>query len=528
MNFKSLLLFCCTLTVFSACEQSDMFDDVTQNGNHEQYDESKCYDFNVDMKTAAYTAGFLDTTSIVNIEPIALDGDTIMYVANYKEGWKLLSADMRATPILVSSPTGSFCYESQTTGSHLWIQNIASNIIELRKNKSGISYDELDQNQDYQFWKQMYLSAHAEKISSAPDSVKTSRRKARRSNYTIHKYLCKRLVSSKIVENKTGLLNKRLETKWNQDPPYNKYLPLVKNENNIDVYPPAGCTAVAMGQLLYWAHYNLGTPLGLWHGAKFEGKYPNSYKYVPGIYHPNSDRWDDMNDDYYYVAEFLAELSYKLGMRFEADGSDAEPKVSVMNEYGLTWDEGVFTPNTVINNLKNGLPVLITAYSEPNKSLGHAWIIDGLKEQNITTYFEYEWVIEEVIEGNIKDSDPNLCHPLPPMEHHEISSEDDWVSREAEDWTYYGEIHNSYDELRRSFIEVKDYDVAIGQGLRAGKREYQSSTTTKYYFMMNWGWDTELNHDNEVEYAADNVCVWTGEQKVWQYYPRIYYNIRKK
>lgn len=546
MSFKTFLLTCCVFAVFSACEQSDMLDDVTPNENHGQYDESKCYDFNVDMKTAAYAAGFLDSTSIVNIEPITFDSDTIMYAVNYVEGWKLFSADMRVTPVLVSSPTGSFNYESQITGSKLWIQNIASNLIELRKNKSGVSYDELVKNQDYQFWKQMYLCAYAEKVCSATDSVKnSSRRKAIRSSYTIRKYLCKRLLHTQIVENKTGLLNKRMETKWHQENPYNKYVPLVINERGTEEFAAVGCTAVAMGQLLYWAHYNLGVPLGLYHGAKYAGTYPINHVFYPGVYHPNSDRWDYMfktdteQRDYfnYYVAEFLAELGYKLNMDYGLQ-SAALPQVSVMNEYGLTWDEGDYEPNIVVNNLKKGLPVLITAFSNLTKKGGqkyfddgHAWIIDGLKEQTTTTTSEYVWEIAEAIESNdLRIGEPHMSRPLPPTEHHLITSEDDGLRLEEPEVWENLDIYNSYSELCSSYLEVKDYDYAINQGLFPGKREYNNSTKVKYFFMMNWG-ENQLrpqNRSDELEYSADMFKWEDSNHNVYKYNPIIYYNIRKK
>ncbi|MBP5478866.1 MAG: C10 family peptidase [Bacteroidaceae bacterium] len=547
MSFKTFLLTCCVFAVFSACEQSDMLDDVTPNENHGQYDESKCYDFNVDMKTAAYAAGFLDSTSIVNIEPITFDSDTIMYAVNYVEGWKLFSADMRVTPVLVSSPTGSFNYESQITGSKLWIQNIASNLIELRKNKSGVSYDELVKNQDYQFWKQMYLCAYAEKVCSATDSLKkSSRRKAINSSYTIRKYLCKRLLHTQIVENKTGLVNKRLETKWHQDEPFNEYCPSVRGKNGY-LYqnkPKAGCASVAMAQWLYFAHYKFNTPAGLNHGAKFEGIYPEDPKYIPGTFCNPSMRWDKMAKDEddtsvhssQYVAELIAELGEKMGMHYTYTESYVKDEKTdfnkVLKQYGLTCDKAYFNSNTVIDNLKEGLPVLIYSFAtEDTESFlfwskrihhdGHVWVIDGLSENTIVTRNEYVWEIVEAIESNdTRDGEPHMSRPLPPMEHHRITSEDDGLREEEPEVWANLEIYNSKDELRHSYLEVKDYDTAIRQGLVAGKREVNYPQTTKYSFLMKWG--LGIDEKDNILYSAD-----ASEFGEYKYATTIFYNLRK-
>lgn len=50
-----------------------------------------------------------DTKSLesVNILPIIHKGDTVMYIANYENGWDVLSADRRAPVVLMSCDAGN-------------------------------------------------------------------------------------------------------------------------------------------------------------------------------------------------------------------------------------------------------------------------------------------------------------------------------------------------------------------------------------------------------------------------------------
>ena len=44
------------------------------------------------------------------LEPYVMDGDTVAWIANYDEGWELLSNDRRSPLVLARSESGRFSF----------------------------------------------------------------------------------------------------------------------------------------------------------------------------------------------------------------------------------------------------------------------------------------------------------------------------------------------------------------------------------------------------------------------------------
>lgn len=70
--------------------------------------------FNVSLSDVNTLVDILDKNEskkqLENIEPLAFNGDTMLYIVNYKEnkGWRIISGDRRTSSILASAEEGTF------------------------------------------------------------------------------------------------------------------------------------------------------------------------------------------------------------------------------------------------------------------------------------------------------------------------------------------------------------------------------------------------------------------------------------
>lgn len=278
-------------------------------------------------------------------------------------------------------------------------------------------------------------------------------------------YFCKRLVSIDTIRQERKFYGSRLNTKWGQSEPWNRKVPRVPDGGTLK-RGSTGCSAVALAQLLYFSHYKFGVPSGLQHGTHFED---NSYELPPkyllmnyreGNYVQNSPRWNQMilksneaernPEGAEYVAEFMAEVGYRLGMEYKEDGSGADITRGVLRSYGVDCDYGNYKEEIVIDNLKNGLPILVSAYRQKetkrflfwkfdNYKNGHAWVIDGLVDVKTIYRKNYQW--EQVILPNFEDkyNPQDFSGPLNESElymvYEDYITPDEAVSRNISDYS---------------------------------------------------------------------------------------------
>lgn len=342
--------------------------------------------------------------------------------------------------------------------------------------------------------------------------------------------LCKKLVSITQIdeyEQRTGPL---LKTKWGQDAPWNTNLPCVwSSKHNDYIFPPTGCVAVAMAQILYFSHYKWNKPSGLYHTIIFSGRIDGFLNcqtfYFCDNYVANSPRWDLMplyydKDEPHnevdlhtnYVADLMADVGHRLDMKYSADGSGAHFTQSAMQSFGLTFDEKKYDKNEVINQIRNGIPVGISAYAKEVdyiifKSLddGHQWVIDGLSETFRVMQYKYVW---EIVYAPVYTEDPNTDYSGQPNPNPHFSDPD----------------ISSYEDLYAKYEEVLPLDIAQGMGLYPDKTEFKYQEYSTLNFLMNWGWD---GHWDSVLYAP-SASIWSAGGHDFQYNKKIQYNIRPK
>ena len=250
------------------------------------------------------------------------------------------------------------------------------------------------------------------------------------------------------------------QTKWGQLSPWNYKCPSINGEKC-----PTGCSTVAVAQMLYYLHYHLGTPSGLYHNIDTSFTWNSNGYYVSNLtrsnYHSPSFRWDSMaisSLDCYihnssYVRDFMIDIADRLDTHFQIDGSDAEILPAVFNNYDLSCNKLSYNSSQVITSLKNSMPVLVSGIdtSSTRSNIdgeGHAWLIDGYREEVTWHKHQYKWVI------------------MPP-----------------DSLSFYNNINYNYvftdSEMQRYYPDIEENEIVYTY----------STSAPSYLFKMNWGWD---------------------------------------
>lgn len=270
------------------------------------------------------------------------------------------------------------------------------------------------------------------------------------------------------------------ETKWGPDYPWNYKCP---SFNNSQCY--IGCMTVAVAQLLYYLHYNLGTPSGCYHTVDTSYTWNNAGYYTSnltrGNYTAPSPRWDAMaktnpyllNTSTQYVGDLMIDVADRLGTRFDASGGAADFSTSVFPYYNINCSSvQQYNSSQTITQLNNSLPVLVSG-KESNNADGHAWLIDGYKKTITRTDHQYKWVT------------------MPP-----------------DSLQYYNNINYNYvfteAEMQQFYPDIEENEIV---------HEYSYSTPS-YLLRMNWGWNGIYNGglyaiipDNSWEYYLNTTMI---------------------
>ena len=188
-----------------------------------------------------------------------------------------------------------------------------------------------------------------------------------------------------------------VQTKWNQDSPYNLYAPEATGGPGGRCY--AGCVATAMSQVMkYWNHPLQGT------GSHTD--YNSGFGALTANFGATTYDWDNMpnqisNNSPQEQIEAIALLMYHCGiavdMHYAIDGSGAYSQDVPQRIYqyfsytnqAVLKSRGNFTNDNWASMLKEsfdmGWPLY---YSGQSSEGGHAFVCDGYNDANL---FHYNW-----------------------------------------------------------------------------------------------------------------------------------------
>lgn len=436
--------------------------------------------YNISFATAKAAAEttLSDGKKLVEFFPFVTEGDTLFFVANYDKGYKVISSDTRTSAILLESEEGKFSLEETEKEKNFnaplfWLDNLSADIYALKK-----GYAESNDVSNSEFWG--FMSQGVMPLLDSIDFEDNDHVWVKMQEYeTTRTY----------YEN---TVNHLIQTKWGQREPWNTKVPVDATGEYSNC--PTGCTAVALAQLLYFSHSNLGKPLWLCHDAQIEGysydSNNNSFHYNPGTYSSNSTRWEDMawfgfqSQPYTdYVASLMADVGHVIGILYTPQRGSGNYSIEHFNYYGLDCNNSAYDSNLVSADLDNGMPVIVTAFAGERRFLGihityydgHAWLIDGKKTQVNETTKGYVW-------KRVSDLDtiPTGLH-----------------------------------------LYSEEYARTLEGDLYSGKRVTETIRSYSDFFLMNWGGD---GIDDNILYGVTWTTPWSGIGYDFQYDKQIYYN----
>lgn len=395
-----------------------------------------------------------------------IEKDTLLYLFNYEDGWLLVAGDKRINPIVAESESGNLSLDLPNENIMIWIDSYADEIRALKK------YVKEVENEYTKLWSNLSRNrGESKKENGGTRDYKWA---------VIYYTYCDSYSDADVVPH-------LVSSKWGQGNPWNSKLPIdTSNGNNTC---KIGCTAVAFGEIVYYMHYHLGKPTGLYHDISISNSTISGPTANIGFsrsnYVSNSTRWDDMALSTYssgnttYVGDLMLDIGNRLEMVYSGARSGATLTTNVANYYGLTFSHSAYNYQYVKNDLQNSKPVNVTAFRKVTSSeyVGHSWLIDGygIRTLHYTTEIHFEY---------------------------------------TENWMYEVEYYDTFDELRAHYHINSEYDII----------EQDGGTYTNDYILMNWGEDTTYNNAHYSSYSSASWIV--DDNKDFKYNKEINYDFR--
>jgi len=401
---KQKLFFLLLLSIiFISCENIDFKDDsyIKNTSNTEVIHK---YSVSYNQMQTLLNIFDKDANKIVeNIKSIVYDGDTLMYIINYKDnkGWKIISGDRRINPILAANNTGIFSLESNTNpGLVTWTSQMAEQIYNHRNVETMDSL-----NENYKLWL---------KIDTLYENTTGNRQKIAAPIQNEGYWSLISITSEELPNTTTGHLTNTL---WGQSYPWNNCVPYIRDGSARCV---AGCVAISGAQMLYYLHYKIGKPQYSYsQGVCYGWSDTDASSYSFSFSNANTTCWDDMyltQSDYAwasffgtpneYAAILIGLVGSRANMKYteKASSSTTSNLKNAFTSLGINSTYASYNSSTVEQNINNGCPTIIEAESkvDPIKFLGitldykhkdgHSWIIDGYEQKRIKYTYTYEWI----------------------------------------------------------------------------------------------------------------------------------------
>lgn len=395
------------------------------------------------------------------IYPYIVDGDTVMYIANYGDGWEVFSNDPRTPMVLMKCDEGDFYPTALDTESPFedLFQNTAKYLNSLKKTDFAPN-DTINSE---------WLAYGIEPLSYSDDDDDRETKHQYHWHYVGGKY--------KDYHDTYMPAGGRLITQWH----YNDYFRLYTPFDTLGRHTSVGCTAVAIGQYLYYTHYKDNLPKYTVTNAKFNN---NSYLFSGS----SSSVWDsfvlshqkdttNMKSTAIFLGWVAQQINTEFGEFSEADTGGVTLSF-FNNQTQLNASVKNYNRYSVEDIMKKGYPVIVRA-GRTGIPGGHMWIID---------YCESKGSLDEHFYVYIK--------------HGESTEEEEELDND-----FFENL--SIEKIKEIYGEV---DVKV-----------EVYTHNKSFFKANWGYSTSYKNYNNVEFDA-NIPSWSiNPDYPYNKDPKIYY-----
>ncbi|MDE5969407.1 MAG: C10 family peptidase [Muribaculaceae bacterium] len=337
--------------------------------------------------------------------PYIVEGDTVMYIANYGDGWEVFSNDIRMPMVLMSSTSGSFYPISPQTPMDEVFYMTAKRL-RLLKNVGITPKDTIN--------KEWIVNG----IEPCNEGWGNDGPKEPENEYEWKWLVSCPLEQRTIIETPK---NGRLKTKWGQSTYFNQFTPYFKNNDSIHSY--VGCMPVAVGQFLYFMHQEFGVPATTVTNAVYNSS-KNTYSFTGS----SSTVWNEFSMYNYYdneimkpTAIFLGYIgtqigtiygkTYRDGGKSDGSGTPFDGAIKFINsQTGLTPQViSVKSSLDCSNMLRKGYPVIMMANGNSKidgSKASHAFLVDYYEAQ--LEDWRTVYVYQKVKEGEDTEESPDI------------------------------------------------------------------------------------------------------------------------
>ncbi len=296
----------------------------------------------------------LNTRSVEeSIIPYMIENDTLLYIANYQDGWEVFSNDLRQPMVLMKSDTGFFYPNVLKTGSPLdsFFYASAEHLQQLKK--QGISDDDLIDDS----W--IAFGLHSPQIEYV---------NLNSSDEDIYDWVW---VASTVGTSDTYTLTPkggRLTTKWEQRNNFNLFTPFLSDSPSL--HAAAGCIPIAFGQFFFHSNKYFNKPTQAPCKATYNES-SNTYSFS----NMSADIWNDLNYGDSFIntplsmestASMIGWIGKEIGISYEkkydeGSGTGITEKVISFfkSQTGLSAISLDFDNNACQSILTKGYPVII-------------------------------------------------------------------------------------------------------------------------------------------------------------------------
>ncbi|MCQ2239878.1 MAG: C10 family peptidase [Bacteroidaceae bacterium] len=303
------------------------------------------------------------------LEPYVMDGDTVAWIANYDEGWELLSNDRRSPLVLARSESGRFSLDSENEAAADFIREMLNQQYMLHNREFE------DNDTIHGDWSVYYLPAE----SISPEEIIHNQKATRLSqdpddgeeHYGYWLLLSQTDLGTNITTHPHAIT-----THWDQH--MNTYIP------NQCV---AGCVGVAGAQYLYYLYTQNHRPATIVNTASLnlDGAHYSFFGNSATV-------WNNISNSHYrdlligYVAE---SVGTEFGLS-SSSSSTATRLVPFINSFGYSLSSYSYTANNITSGIYSKGALLFSMHETSGG--GHSLIIDYLRKESHLSRCLYGWI----------------------------------------------------------------------------------------------------------------------------------------
>lgn len=312
--------------------------------------------------------------SLDNVKDIArfdIDSETYIFIVNLINGeWYIFSGDYSSVPVIARGEEPLHLNGQLSRHGEMWLQTIHDRINE---NKNGHSDKALNNQTNWIRTKYLATLHQTNKHYQRTDTNDSF------------------LILDTLINEYCAAL---VQTRWDQGSPWNHSMPKMRYGNNRCL---AGCTVIAIAQLLYYTHYAFGFPNDIYENASCDDYYDQGPSYNFNFSNQSTTCWDNMSLSYDWSTfsdPYMPALCALIAHRSHTEYHVKFPEAYLMDDsYGETSTDTIpgslnlfslngvtktiFSRDSVINELLHARPVL--CFGADTNAYGHAFLIDGYR-----------------------------------------------------------------------------------------------------------------------------------------------------